>query len=107
MPPPIAPAFARSVPVSEPVGWTISRSRVKVARVESSSPAACQPLASCHPPRLSAFGRSLGMWAVSMWGPSLCDVSVGWRMGGWGGVLQPVCSVRGPSFATQLGSSMI
>ena len=84
MPPPIAPAFARTVPVSEPVGWKISRSCVKVARVESSSPAACQPLASSHPPPLSAFGCSLGMWAVRIWGPSLCDVSVGWRMGGGG-----------------------
>ena len=71
MPPPIAPAFARTVPVSEPVGWKISRSCVKVVRVKSSSPAAWQPLASSHPPPLSAFVRSLGMWAVRIWGPSV------------------------------------
>ena len=60
MPPPIAPAFARTVPVSEPVGWKISRSCVKVARVESSSPAACQPLASCHPPPSLSFWAQFG-----------------------------------------------
>ena len=45
-----------------------------------------RPPAVTHP--LSSFCGSLGMLAVSMWRPSFCDVSVGWQMGGWGGVLQ-------------------
>ena len=46
-----------------------------------------QPLVSrlpaVTPPLLSAFGCSLGMWAVRIWGPSLCDVRVG-HSGEWG-----------------------
>ena len=44
------------------------------------------------------------MLAVSMWRPSLCDVSVGWRMGGWGGVLQRAAD-RQPLSARQLLAS--
>ena len=105
MPPPIAPAFARTVPVSEPVGWKISRSCVKVVRVESSSPAACQPLASSHPPPSLSFWVQFGHVGCEDLGSFSLRCESRMVNGGLGGCFAACVQREGSEFrATQLGS---